>query len=64
LANRSHRHAVRTITPQVFDENVRSVRFRAEAVVANVDTSVCHRKPIHVQSVKAICILRQGLRYR
>lgn len=59
LTDAAHRHAMRTVTPQILDIDIGRVRFRREAVVSHIDTGVCDGEAIYIQGVKAICVLGQ-----
>jgi hypothetical protein len=57
LSDTSHAHAVGVVAPQVLHEDVGCVGLGREAVVANVDTSVCHTQTVNIQGVKPISVL-------
>jgi hypothetical protein len=52
---------VSTVAPQIFDVDVGSVWLGREAIVTNIDTSICDRQSIDIERVEAIGIFRQSL---
>lgn len=58
LSNTAHADSVRVVAPQVLHEDVRRVRLRREAVVADVHACVGHSQPVEVERVEAVCVFR------
>lgn len=48
LPDASHADAVGVVAPQILHEDVGSVGLGREAVVANINSCVCHAKAVHV----------------
>lgn len=61
LTDGSHADTMRAITPQVLDVDVGCVWLGTEAVITNIDTSVCDSEAIHIERVESVSILGQGL---
>lgn len=49
------------IAPKILDVDVGCVRLGREAIIADVDTSICDSQAINVEGVEAVSVLGEGL---
>jgi hypothetical protein len=53
---------MRTITIDIGDQDIRGIRFRTEAVVADIDPCIADGKPVYIVGIPAVSILGEVLR--
>lgn len=61
LSNASHANTVGVVAPQVLHEDIGSVWLWGEAIIANVDSSVCHAESVHIQRIETVGVFGQRL---
>lgn len=61
LPNASHADTVGVVAPQVLHEDIGSVRLWGKAVIADVDSGVCHAESIHIQRIETVGVFGQRL---
>lgn len=49
------------VAPEILDKDVGCVGLGREAVIANINSGVCHTEPVHIVRIEAVRVLRFSL---
>lgn len=61
LPNASHADTMGVVAPQVLHENIGCVGLWRKAVIADVDSGICHAESVHVQRIETVGVFGQRL---